>query len=817
MPGGPSLPASQVPVVVDEDAVPVVVDVLAEVPHRSRRRPGRSSRPRPRACGRSCTRRTATRTRLDRLPVPLDDLRLGEQGHLEPDRRRRPRCRAGSTWVSSLIGNSGLVIVVGCENVGSTRSTRALRGAVSGRWLRDRRGGRTGARSVVIPAAHEQQSTDHAGADECRGTASEPASRTRVGGAGRCHGRSVVVRAVVVVSAVVVLLLADHLELVVEVDLDLRTVGEPHLDAVGGAIVADLGLGDVPATGRLECCRGRAGRASSPSRGHRRRPRPPPRHRCRYRAPRPRPPRRRSTSSVRSWTSASGLRATLNYGHTLAHALEAATGYQGLRHGEAVGIGLVYAAELARRAGSRRRGTGEGASGGGRGLRAADRHPRRLGVDDAALLALMGRDKKAVDGLTFVLDGPKGVELVKGVADEHALARAGGCAMSRPIVLLLSGPNLNLLGDREPEIYGTDTLDDHVARRGAAADDRGLDLEHLQSNHEGDLVDAVQAARERCAAIVVNAGALTHYCVVAARRPRHLRRPGRRAAPVEPRRPRAVAPHVGDRPGGHRRHRRLRRPRLPAGGRGRGPTAGAMRSNDLPPMDVAPDPAAARPPRRRRLRRAARHPPHQHPLPHRLHRLGGPCCCAARRAVFVTDGRYDEQSAEQLAPPASTPASTSARPPRPAGSVEAAAAGRRPARARGRRRHLGAAARVRDEVVRRAPSSSPTEGLVEELRRVKDAGELARMPRRRRDRRRRAGSRPAAAWLEEPDRGRSSPSRARLRDAAARRQRAVVRDDRRLGPERRQAARPPGPRRIARRATSSSSTSARSSTGTART
>lgn len=79
------------------------------------------------------------------------------------------------------------------------------------------------------------------------------------------------------------------------------------------------------------------------------------------------------------------------------------------------------------------------------------------------------------------------------------------------IVLLLSGPNLNLLGQREPHVYGTETLDDHVARARKAAEAHGLDLEHLQSNSEGALVDAVHGARGRVAAIVVNAGALTHY------------------------------------------------------------------------------------------------------------------------------------------------------------------------------------------------------------------------------------------------------------------------------------------------------------------
>lgn len=79
------------------------------------------------------------------------------------------------------------------------------------------------------------------------------------------------------------------------------------------------------------------------------------------------------------------------------------------------------------------------------------------------------------------------------------------------LILLLSGPNLNLLGEREPEIYGRDTLDDLVADARATAEAHGHVLEHTQSNHEGALVDAVQGARGRCAALVVNAGALTHY------------------------------------------------------------------------------------------------------------------------------------------------------------------------------------------------------------------------------------------------------------------------------------------------------------------
>ena len=78
-------------------------------------------------------------------------------------------------------------------------------------------------------------------------------------------------------------------------------------------------------------------------------------------------------------------------------------------------------------------------------------------------------------------------------------------------VLLLHGPNLNLLGVREPDVYGTETIDDHVTTTRAAAERHGLDLHHLQSNHEGELVDAIHAARGTKAAIIINAGAFTHY------------------------------------------------------------------------------------------------------------------------------------------------------------------------------------------------------------------------------------------------------------------------------------------------------------------
>jgi 3-dehydroquinate dehydratase-2 len=77
-------------------------------------------------------------------------------------------------------------------------------------------------------------------------------------------------------------------------------------------------------------------------------------------------------------------------------------------------------------------------------------------------------------------------------------------------ILLINGPNLNLLGEREPEVYGTDTLADCVGDATAAARAAGHELEHVQSNHEGEIIDAIHGARGRTAAIVINPGAFTH-------------------------------------------------------------------------------------------------------------------------------------------------------------------------------------------------------------------------------------------------------------------------------------------------------------------
>jgi 5-deoxy-5-amino-3-dehydroquinate synthase len=129
---------------------------------------------------------------------------------------------------------------------------------------------------------------------------------------------------------------------------------------------------------------------------------------------------RRKAEVVAADEREGGLRAILNYGHTLAHALETAGSYD-LRHGEAVAIGVVYAAELARLLGRID------------GARVAE-HRRVVagydlpmavpdGLDPDVIIDLFGRDKKAIGGITFVLDGPNGVEPVR-IGDRAVLREA---------------------------------------------------------------------------------------------------------------------------------------------------------------------------------------------------------------------------------------------------------------------------------------------------------------------------------------------------------------------------------------------------------
>ena len=216
-------------------------------------------------------------------------------------------------------------------------------------------------------------------------------------------------------------------------------------------------------------------------------------------------------------------------------------------------------------------------------------------------------------------------------------------------ILLLSGPNLNLLGTREPEIYGTDTLADCVADARACAESAGHELEHFQSNHEGELIEAIQGARGRVGAIVINPAAFTHSSFAIARRARRLRRREGRAPPVEPERPRGVAPRLGGRALRHRDRGRLRPRRVPPGGRRRDGEVGMTSFTDtLAPMAVGE--------RLDRLR--TRFDGLDALLVTKLVNIryltgftGSAAMLLVRPdgATFVTDGRYRDQSDDQLA------------------------------------------------------------------------------------------------------------------------------------------------------------------------
>ena len=206
-------------------------------------------------------------------------------------------------------------------------------------------------------------------------------------------------------------------------------------------------------------------------------------------------------------------REVLNYGHTLAHAIERAEDYR-IRHGEAVAIGCVYVAELAapRRV--------------ARPADLVDRHRSGLrpgrpadvvlgGVAFDELRAAMSVDKKSRGSqLRFVVLDDLARPRVLAGPDEAMLRAAYDAIDGRWImrVLVLNGPNLGRLGRRQPEIYGA-TTHDRAGRavRGVGCASWGSSVDVRQTNHEGELLDWLNTAADEGTPVVLNAGAWTHY------------------------------------------------------------------------------------------------------------------------------------------------------------------------------------------------------------------------------------------------------------------------------------------------------------------
>ena len=131
-------------------------------------------------------------------------------------------------------------------------------------------------------------------------------------------------------------------------------------------------------------------------------------------------------------------------------------------------------------------------------------------------------------------------------------------------VLVLNGPNVNLLGTREPGIYGVQTLADVERMCKDTAGELGLELDFRQSNHEGELIDWIQEAglavsAGGCIGVVLNPGALTHTSLALQDAITGAQVPGRRGAHLQRARPRGVPTALVHLTGGRRDRRRLRR------------------------------------------------------------------------------------------------------------------------------------------------------------------------------------------------------------------------------------------------------------------
>ncbi|RPH93933.1 3-dehydroquinate synthase [candidate division KSB1 bacterium] len=217
-----------------------------------------------------------------------------------------------------------------------------------------------------------------------------------------------------------------------------------------------------------------------------------------------------------------GLRRVLNFGHTLGHALESATDFSTFSHGEAVFLGMRAAVRLSRSQAL----LAHDAAGEIEKLLAQVSFPR-ANVSPDVLLDALGHDKKNVaSGLNWILLNDIGKPLIRtdispdlakdaarwlceivGEGREHAYDAR------RLRIVVINGPNLNLLGTREPNVYGTASYDELVRLISQSADELGVDVLIRQSNSEGDIVSLIQQARHWADGVVINPGGYTHTSV----------------------------------------------------------------------------------------------------------------------------------------------------------------------------------------------------------------------------------------------------------------------------------------------------------------
>ncbi len=215
-------------------------------------------------------------------------------------------------------------------------------------------------------------------------------------------------------------------------------------------------------------------------------------------------------------------RRLLNLGHTFGHAIEVATNYQAFRHGEAVFLGLRAMLHLSVRAVGLPSEEAHAID----AVLAKVPHPAAEISIDQILSALEHDKKKAHGKLHWIL--LKAVEqpvIVDDVKDEWVREAAEelvgylkegdaapfGNRLSR--VLVLNGPNLNLLGEREPEVYGSQTLQELEEKIRRRAEQIDVEILCRQSNHEGELIDLLQRFRHWADGIIFNPGAFTHTSI----------------------------------------------------------------------------------------------------------------------------------------------------------------------------------------------------------------------------------------------------------------------------------------------------------------